>query len=190
MSKTIDVSRSSNSGAVITINGAPRTLSNPQNVVCKELFGVYGPTGQSQLFGIVCKTVDERFRLRITLEDIFSINGVVVLSQSPSDWILLLNQLVFSGATTFAAPTKLAQTITFAQPGARVHTAPAFSANASTTSGLALAYVSSDPTKATVHATSGLITPVAAGTTDITVSQAGDANYAAATPVIRTITLT
>lgn len=188
--KTIDVSRSSNSGVVITISGIPRTISNPQNIVCKEIYGIYGPTGVSQLYGIVCKTTDERFRLRITLEDTFSINGVVDLSQNPANWILLLNQMVFSGVTTFATPTKLAQTITFAQPAARVHTAPAFSANASTTSGLPLAYTSSDPTKATVGASTGIITPVAAGTTDITVSQAGDLNYAAATPIIRTITLT
>jgi len=190
MSKIIDVSRSSNGGVVITINGAPRTISNPQNVVCKELFGVYGPTGQSQLYGIVCKTADERFRLRITLEDTFSINGVVDLSQNPANWILLLNQMIWSGGSTFATPTKLAQIITFAQPAARPHTDPAFSANASTTSGLQLSYTSSDPTKATVGATSGIITPVAAGTTDITVSQAGDLNYAAATPVVHTITLT
>lgn len=188
--KTIDVSRSSNGGVVITISGIPRTISNPQNIVCKELYGVYPLTGVSQLYGIVCKTTDERFRLRITLEDTFSINGVVDLSQNPANWILLLNQMVFSGVTTFATPTKLAQTITFAQPASRVHTAPPFSANASTTSGLPLAYSSGTPATATVNAATGVITPVAAGTTVITVSQDGDANYAAAGSVNQTLTLT
>lgn len=184
---TIDVTRASNGGLIIKVNGTARTISNPQNVVAKLRYGVIESTGQTGITGIVIKLSDESWRCRVGFDDTFSLGGVTVLGQV-SDWPSLVNQLI-AGSSTYAA-AKINQTITFAQPAPRVHTAPAFSANASTTSGLALAYVSSDPTKATVGAASGIITPVAAGTTDITVSQAGDANYNAASPIIRTITLT
>lgn len=184
---TIDITRASNGGAVITYNGKPKTISNPYNIVCKELTRV--SEGAVITDGVVCKTTDEGFRQRIYKTDTITLGGVAFLG-TVDDLILYLNQNVFGGTQAYAAPTKLAQTITFAQPASRVHTAPAFSANASTTSGLALSYTSSDPTKATVGASTGLITPVAAGTTDITVSQAGDGTYLAATPVVRTITLT
>lgn len=54
-------------------------------------------------------------------------------------------------------------------------------------SGLTVSYASSDLTKATIVA--GKIHAVAAGTVNITASQAGDLNYNAATPVVQPIVI-
>ncbi len=56
-------------------------------------------------------------------------------------------------------------------------------------SGLPLAYSSSTPGVATVDATSGAVTIVAPGSTTITVSQAGNSNYEAATSVTQVLTV-
>lgn len=82
------------------------------------------------------------------------------------------------------------QTITFAQPASRVHTAAAFAAGATASSGLSVTYTSSVPGVATVNPTTGLITPVSAGSTVITASQAGNTFYNPATPVAHTLVLT
>lgn len=189
MSNVIDVSRASNGGVVITTNGVPRALSEPINVQIKEVYGVYQLTGVSQLFGIICKADKERFRLQVNIDDTFTINGIAA-GNSPANWIALLNQFIFGGVTTFAAPAKINQTITFALPASRVHTAPPFSANASVDSGLPLAYVSGTPAVATVNAATGLITPLTAGSTVITVSQAGNTLFNAAASVPQTLVLT
>jgi len=183
--KVVDITRASNGGVVITIDGIPRTISNPQNVTCKELTRVN--EGSVVTDGVVCKTTDEGFRLRLYKTDTISVNGVAFLGII-SDLVLLLNQNIFSGSQAFATPAKLAQTISMAAPATRVHTAPAFALNATTTSGLALSYASSNNAVFTIAG--NVLTPVGAGTANITVSQAGDANYNAATPVIVAYTLT
>lgn len=83
---------------------------------------------------------------------------------------------------------KAAQTITFAAFGSHAHTDAPFASGATASSGLTPTLVSGTPAVATV---SGLtITPLTAGTSVITASQAGNANYNAATPVAHTLTLT
>lgn len=82
---------------------------------------------------------------------------------------------------------KANQTITFAAFGAHAHTDSPFSTGASSSSGLPLSFVSGTPSVATVTTT---VNPLTAGSTVITASQAGNANYNAATPVARTLTLT
>lgn len=76
---------------------------------------------------------------------------------------------------------KAGQTITFnALAGKNVNAAP-FALTATTTSGLPIAYSSSNTSVATVSGNT--VTIVGAGTTTITASQAGNNNYNVATPV-------
>lgn len=81
----------------------------------------------------------------------------------------------------------LAQAITFPALAAMVVGDPDKTPGATSDSGLTVSYASSDVTKATIVA--GKIHAVAAGTVNITASQAGDDNYNAATPVVRPITI-
>lgn len=94
------------------------------------------------------------------------------------------------GSTTSAPPAvlavnRLSQSISFgALPGKLVGDSP-LTLSATAGSGLPVSYSSSNPAVAT---TSGnTVTVVGAGTTTITVSQAGDATYLAATPVSQTL---
>lgn len=64
---------------------------------------------------------------------------------------------------------------------------PGYSVNAWATSGLPLSYSSSNTSVATVNATTGEVTIVGAGSTTITVSQAGDNNFEAAANVEQTL---
>jgi fibronectin-binding autotransporter adhesin len=81
------------------------------------------------------------------------------------------------------------QTITFATGAWQTKTFgdAAFNLAASASSGLTVSFASSDTGVATVSGSN--VTIVAAGTTTITASQAGNGNYAAATPVALTLTV-
>lgn len=175
---SVQITRTSNGGLYVVINGYGEGIAVINNLKFKRR----GNENKISIIGVEDGILFTFDYASITLL------GATAPPTNINDGVARLTDL-FSGSSAYAAPGKFDQTITFAQPAARPHTDPAFSANASVTSGLPLAYLSSDPTKATVHATSGLITPVAAGTTNITVSQAGDANYNAAVSVVHTITL-
>ncbi|NBS53445.1 MAG: hypothetical protein EBS96_12710 [Spartobacteria bacterium] len=87
------------------------------------------------------------------------------------------------------AVTKSNQTISGLTAAlSKVVGAAPYSLNASVTSNLTLSYVSSNTSVATVAA-NGTVTVVGAGTAIITVSQAGNANYNAATNVTQTLTV-
>ncbi|TSE10214.1 MBG domain-containing protein [Aquimarina algiphila] len=79
------------------------------------------------------------------------------------------------------------QTITFASLGDVSVEASAFSLNATATSGLGVTYTSSNPAVATV--TGNTISVLGIGTTTITASQTGDANWNAAIDVMQTLTV-
>jgi hypothetical protein len=79
--------------------------------------------------------------------------------------------------------TRAPQTITFNALPAKNVGDPAFTLNASSSSGLAVSYVSSLPSVASVSGNT--ITINANGTTNITASQAGNANYLPATDVVQ-----
>lgn len=79
------------------------------------------------------------------------------------------------------------QTISFAQPPAKNYGEADFSAGATASSGLSVTYASSDATVATI--VNGNIHIVGAGTTTITASQAGSANFEAATDVAQLLTI-
>ncbi len=90
-------------------------------------------------------------------------------------------------ATATLTIAKGIQTITFGTlPAKTIGNAP-FTLTATSTSGLAVSYTSSNPAVATVSGTT--VTIVGAGTTTIIASQGGDANYDAANPVSQALTV-
>jgi len=89
-----------------------------------------------------------------------------------------------SGTMTIA---KGNQTITFSALPARTYGDPSFTLDATSTSGLAVSYTSSNPAVATISGTT--VTIVGAGTATITASQGGDGNYNAAPDVVQPLTI-
>lgn len=82
-----------------------------------------------------------------------------------------------------------AQTITFPAIPNMAYTAGNYTLLATSSAGLSISYVSSDPSKATI-VNGNQLHPIAAGTFNVTASQAGNTDYAAATPVVNSVTLT
>ena len=91
----------------------------------------------------------------------------------------------FTGASASVAleVVKKPQSITFTQPSGRLIGDAPFELDATADSGLSVSYGSSDPSVATISGST--VTVVGAGTTTITASQGGNANYAAAPEVNR-----
>lgn len=83
--------------------------------------------------------------------------------------------------------SKAAQTITFAALPTKVLSPTPFALTATSSSGLPVSYTSSNTAVATISG--NMVTTVATGTATITASQAGDANYNAATNVTQTLTV-
>jgi hypothetical protein len=84
--------------------------------------------------------------------------------------------------------TQLTQTITgLAAAETRLAGAVAYNLAATSSSGLTVAYSSSDGNVATISGST--VTVVGAGTTTITATQTGDTNYAAAPPITQTLTI-
>ncbi|HEY0655221.1 MAG TPA: MBG domain-containing protein [Chryseosolibacter sp.] len=79
------------------------------------------------------------------------------------------------------------QSISFAPLADVTFGGASFSLNATSSSGLPVAYTSSNPSVATVSGST--VTIVGGGTTTITASQAGNTNYNAATPVAQSLTV-
>jgi hypothetical protein len=80
------------------------------------------------------------------------------------------------------------QEITFPALAAKVVGSPDTSPGASTSSGKPISYTSSNTSVATI--VNGKIHAIAPGSSSITASQGGDADYAAATSKVRSITIT
>jgi len=89
-----------------------------------------------------------------------------------------------AGAVTIG---RASQTITFAQPSAVTYLDAPFALTPTSSSSLAVSLSSNTTSVCTVS--SGVVTIAGAGTCSITASQAGDADYAAATDVTRTFTV-
>lgn len=185
---SVQLSRTPNGAFKVVIDGFPSYLVGLNNIKVKPSFKKE-PVTQVRFAYIAIIQGDSSIFYNFLFSDITEIDG----SAPPGNVYDAADRLadMMAGNNDFVAPTyKYNQVITFGALANRAHTAPAFSADATASSGLGVTYVSSDPTKATVGASTGLITPVAAGSTNITASQAGDANYNAATPVVQALTLT
>ncbi|RYY53703.1 MAG: hypothetical protein EOO09_17020 [Chitinophagaceae bacterium] len=95
---------------------------------------------------------------------------------------------VTSNPATLTVATKIVQTISFPAMDAVEYGTPDFDAGATSTSGLAIQYSSSD--ESIVSIVNGKIHIKKAGNVTITASQPGDATYKAATPVQRQLAVT
>ncbi|MCA6370747.1 MAG: hypothetical protein IM631_05045, partial [Cytophagales bacterium] len=94
----------------------------------------------------------------------------------------------YNGATSVSQSltvNKADQTIVFGAIGAKNQSDLPFQLSASSTSGLSITYMSSNLSVATVSGNT--VTIVAPGTTEITASQAGNANFNAASNVVRSL---
>lgn len=94
-------------------------------------------------------------------------------------------KLPADGTTTTFTIGKADATVAFASKSADAKIGEAFTSPTATTTpaGLTLAYTSSDPTVATVDESTGKVTLVAAGTTTITATFAGNDNYNSASDI-------
>ncbi|MCG2612178.1 YDG domain-containing protein [Flavobacterium sp. SM15] len=107
--------------------------------------------------------------------------GIAVTSTSTISGAASGNYTLTQPVGLSADITQASQTITFNPLPVQYVGAPNFNLTATSSSGLAITYVSSNPAVATVSGNT--VTIVGVGTTVITASQAGNANYAAATSV-------
>lgn len=176
--QSISFNRLSNNTVQIVCNGFTTDIANPQNIVCRQL------TNSDNR--IVVKTIGDKKKYVFALSALTTINGVAWTGTIVQYAIDAITAGVFGGDGDTI--TKKNQTITFVAPASVVHTAPPFALGGSSDSGLALSYASSDNTKFTIAG--NVLTPVAAGTANITVTQAGNLFYNAATPVVVPYTLT
>lgn len=121
------------------------------------------------------------------------VNGQVQLTGALGTATITASQ---AGSATIAAATpvsrpitvrKVAQVITFGNLAPATVGDPDRALGATASSGLAVTYTSLTPTVATI--VNGQLRVIAAGTVVIRASQAGDAVWAAATPVERTLTV-
>jgi len=108
-----------------------------------------------------------------------------VLSSTEAHTVSIL--LGSQAAALLTINVATSQTITFPNFSAMAHTAAPFTLPAYSSSGLPLTYVSGTPSVASISG--NIVTPLTAGSTVITASQAGNVDYAAATPVAKTLTL-
>lgn len=187
MSRTISFNRLSNGDAEIIDNGNSSTWQNMNNVKGK-VHTHPQPDFSGKASYIIIKDGTRAMWYRFLLAELTTINGVAWTGTNPVDAKNAIMNNVFGGSSAYAS-VKINQVITFGALANVLHTAAPFQLTAKSSSGLPVTYVSSDPTKATVTS-GGLVTPVAAGSTNITASCALDANYNAATPVVQPLTLT
>ena len=132
--------------------------------------------------------------LTSTTPSVCTVSGMTITLLAPGSCAIVASQ--GGNANYNAAPnvtrnfnvTKASQTITFANPGAKTMIQSPFDVSATTTSPLSVTLTSTTQPVCTV---SGMtITLVAPGSCRIVASQAGDANWAAATSVTRTFNVT
>ena len=101
------------------------------------------------------------------------------------------NDSLADSTATYTLPITVltqGQTITFANPGSKTPTSPAFASGATASSGLTVTLTSNTPGVCTV--TGLTINIVGSGNCEIVASQAGDSNYAAATSVTQAFSVT
>lgn len=175
---SVQISRTPNGGMYIVINGYAEGFAGLNNIKFKRR----GTQNKISVIG------EHAILFTFDYPSITLIEGVIP-PNNINDGVLRLTDL-FSGSNAYTDPTatKFNQTITFVAPASVPHAHAPFALAAFSSSGLPISYASSDVTKFTIAG--NILTPVAAGTANITASQAGDANYNAAADVVHAYTLT
>jgi hypothetical protein len=168
--------------ATVTVNPAAPTITsfaaNPATITAG---------GTSSLTGVFANGTGV-----ITPGNITATSGTAV-SVTPTDTTIYTLTVTNSAgviatqtATVTVNAALIAQTITFANPGAQTVGTPQ-TLSATATSGLAVSFASTTTNVCTVSGTTA--TFIAAGTCTITASQAGNSTYAAAAPVSQSFTV-
>ena len=111
-------------------------------------------------------------------------NQILSVQFTPAD---IINYSTPTAKIASITVQKANQGVTFAGPLAKDYGAEPFNPGAAASSGLAVSYVSSDPSVAVVSG--GTVTVLKAGTTLLTASQSGNSNYTAAASVVQTLTV-
>ncbi len=175
--------------ATVTINPQPTTASagtdqnitaaTPTSVTLNGNVATFGTGSWSQISGPSTAAFANS-----------ALNNTVVNNLNPGSYVLRWTVTNGCGSSTDDVILNITgtQTVAFATLSAKTYGAADFNAAATASSGLSVTYVSSNTSVATVDAT-GLVHILSAGTTNITASQAGNSNYAAATPVVRILTV-
>ncbi|WP_157446979.1 glycoside hydrolase family 9 protein, partial [Cytophaga aurantiaca] len=192
----------------ITASQAGNATYNAATAVTQTL--VVGKANQTITFGAIAAKVygDANFTLTATASSGLAVTytssnpavatvtsaGVVTIIGVGSTSITAsqagnTNYNAATAVTQTLVVTKANQTITFGVIASKQVGDPNFTLTATASSGLAVTYTSSDPTVATVTS-AGVVTIVGPGSTVITASQAGNANYNAATSVTQTFVVT
>ena len=170
----------------VTINKAAQTISFP-TVTPTPVF-VAGGAGT---FTVAATAPGGTVAFSSSTAAVCTVSGATVTMKSAGTCTIAADQA--GGDNYLAAPqvlqsvtiSKASQTITFAGPGDRTFTTAPIPLTATSTSGLTVAFAATG--NCTV--TGSTLTLTAAGSCTITASQAGDTNFAAATPVVRTIAI-
>lgn len=179
------------SGGTVNITKTAQTISftNPGS----QTMGVAPPALVATASSGLTVSIDSDTKLVCT------VSGTTLTLVAPGSCRLTATQ---AGNTTYGAATPVSvtftvqsasgttltsQTITFTSPGAQVVGTTA-SLTASSSSNLAVSFASTTAGVCTVSGST--LTPVAAGTCTITANQGGDATYAAAATVTRSVTVT
>ena len=180
----------------ITVSGggaSSETLAIPSSTVSAKELTLTGAAVTTKPYDTTTAATITGSLSGIVAPDVVTFTGTgAFASATPGTNIGVTAAIVLSGADaakyTIAQPTglsgeitKASQTITFAALPAKLTTDAAFDLTATASSSLAVSYASSNEAVATV--TGNTVTIVGAGSTTITASQAGDANYDPATNV-------
>lgn len=176
--KTISFKRLSDGSVQIVCNGFTTDLNNAQDVVGKQVTNTDTR--------ICIKTRNEKLKYIFPVSSLVSVNGIPWTGTNQQNAIDAIMGSVFGGDGTALA--KFNQTIAFTAPPAEAHTGAPVTLNGVASSGLPVSYASSNNAVFTIAG--NVLTPVGAGTANITASQAGDANYNAAPNVVVAYTLT
>ena len=163
----------------MTING---TVGSP---LSNSVTAAYSPTA----YAIASGTLPTGLSLNATTGAITgtpttaTVNSTVVLVQATNSSGNGTGNLTFTIAKSAQSISGVASALSLTTGAA------AYSLNASVSSNLTLSYFSSNTSVATV-ASNGTVTVVGAGSTTLTVSQAGNSNYASANSVTQILTVT
>ncbi|MGI4750144.1 MAG: MBG domain-containing protein [Janthinobacterium lividum] len=167
----------------LTVNKASLTIaSDNQN----KVFGSVNPTLTASYTGFVNNENSNNLTTQPAISTTATTSSPVGTYPITSSGAVDDNYIVTNTPGTLTV-SQSSQTITFNTLSAKTYGDTDFTLNATTSSGLPINYISSNPAVATVDA-SGNVHILSAGTTVITASQAGNSNYIA-TSVAQTLTV-
>lgn len=169
------------SGAVeVTTNGHAMYLTNPENlmVIYKNIPANDFPGRAAD--GLIKINKGSKTLLHFLLSELSEISGVPFSGTAEDAATLIANNILAGGDVT---PIKLDQVISVSKPDGPIFSGTqSFQIEAESTSGLPLSYASSDEESISVDENGLMTILVGTGTATITITQAGDALYNAATP--------